>query len=218
VGGQLIGIVGATTKDLRSISSPGSVGVDTNITAAVQAAVDALLPLGVNKVIVLAHLQQYANEFALAQTLRDVDVVIAGGSHAIFAKPTDRLRTGDVASTNYPVWFNSTLGEPVAVVNCGANYRYLGRFIVQFGANGLISSFDPASGAYATDAQGVADTGNLAPNATVLNIATNVGAIIGAKDGNTFGSTTEYLNGLRGFVRTRICGAASSLTLPRPSR
>jgi 2',3'-cyclic-nucleotide 2'-phosphodiesterase (5'-nucleotidase family)/3',5'-cyclic AMP phosphodiesterase CpdA len=205
VSGQLIGLVGATTRDLRSISSPGNVGVDTNITAAVQAAVDALLPLGVNKVIVLAHLQQYANEFQLAQELRDVDVVIAGGSHAIFAKPTDRLRAGDVASTNYPVWFNSTTGEPVAVVNCGANYRYLGRLIVHFDATGLIHSYDPASGAYATDAQGVMDTGNFPPNPTVLSIATNIGAIINAKDGNTFGRTTVYLNGLRAFVRTEEC-------------
>lgn len=202
VAGQLIGIVGATTKDLRAISSPGNVGVDTNITAAVQAAVDALLPLGVNKVIVLAHLQQYANEFALAQELRDVDVVIAGGSHAIFAKPTDRLRVGDVAAADYPVWFNSASGEPAAVVNTGANYRYVGRLIVNFNEAGLITGYDPASGAYATDAQGVADTGNLPPNPTVLNIVTNLGAIINAKDGNVFGRSTVYLNGLRQTVRT----------------
>lgn len=202
VAGQLIGIVGATTKDLRAISSPGNVGVDANITAAVQGAVDALLPLGVNKVIVLAHLQQYANEFALAQELRDVDVVIAGGSHAVFAKPTDRLRAGDVAAQPYPVWFNSAAGEPVAVVNTGANYRYVGRFIVQFDAAGLIASYDPASGAYATDAQGVADTGNLPPSPAVLDIATRLGAIINTKDGNTFGRTLSYLNGLRQTVRT----------------
>lgn len=202
VDGQLVGIVGCTTKDLRAISSPGNVGVDPNITAAVQAAVDALLPLGVNKVIVLAHLQQYAQEFELAQQLRDVDVVIAGGSHAVFAKPTDRLRAGDVAAQDYPVWFRSALGEPVAVVNTGSNYRYVGRLIVQFGADGLVSTYDPASGAYATDAQGVLDTGSFPPNPTVLNIATNVGAILSAKDGHTFGRTTVYLNGLRSYVRT----------------
>ncbi len=202
VGGQLIGVVGCTTKDLRAISSPGNVGVDPDITAAVQAAVDALLPLGVNKVIVLAHLQQYAQEFALAQQLRDVDVVIAGGSHAIFAKPTDRLREGDLAAQPYPVWFHSALGEPVAVVNTGPNYRYVGRLIVEFGADGLITSYDPASGAYATDAQGVLDTGNVPPNPAVLNIANNLGAILSAKDGNTFGRTTVYLNGLRSFVRS----------------
>jgi 2',3'-cyclic-nucleotide 2'-phosphodiesterase (5'-nucleotidase family) len=202
VGGQLIGLVGVTTPELRAISSPGNIQVDTNLVAAVQAAVDALLPLGVNKIIVLAHLQQYANEFALAQQLRDVDVVIAGGSHAVFAKPEDRLRPGDVAATNYPVWFNSTLGQPVAVVNAGANYRYVGRFIVRFNEEGLITSYDPASGVYATDEQGIADTGNVPPHPTVLNVATNLGAIINAKDGLFFGRTLVYLNGLRQFVRT----------------
>ncbi|MCX8158018.1 MAG: esterase-like activity of phytase family protein [Verrucomicrobiae bacterium] len=202
VAGQWIGLVGVTTPELRAISSPGNIQVDTNLVTAVQAAVDALLPLGVNKVIVLAHLQQFANEFALAQQLRDVDVVIAGGSHAIFAKPQDRLRPGDVAVTNYPVWFNSTLGQPVAVVNAGANYRYVGRFIVRFDEQGLITSYDPASGVYATDEQGIAETGNQPPNATVLNVATNLGAIINAKDGLFFGRTLVYLNGLRQFVRT----------------
>jgi len=202
VAGQLIGIVGATTPYLRSISSPGNVGVNTNIVATVQAAVDALLPLGVNKIIVLAHLQQYQNEFALAQQLRDVDVVIAGGSHAVFATPTDHLRTGDFASTNYPVWFNSAGGEPVAVVNCGPNYRYVGRFIINFGTNGLATTYEPSSGAYATDAQGLANTGNLPPNPTVLSIATNLGTIINVKDGALFGRTTVYLNGLRQYVRT----------------
>jgi phosphodiesterase/alkaline phosphatase D-like protein/2',3'-cyclic-nucleotide 2'-phosphodiesterase (5'-nucleotidase family) len=202
VGGQLVGIVGATTPALRSISSPGSVAVNTNVAAAVQAAVDALLPLGVNKVIVLAHLQQYQNEFTLAQQLRDVDVVVAGGSHAVFAKPTDRLRAGDIPYETYPVMFPSASGEPVAVVNCGPNYRYVGRLIAGFDAAGILTSTDSASGAYATDPEGVLSTGNVAPNTTVLNIATNLGGIISVKDGNLFGRTTVYLNGLRQFVRT----------------
>lgn len=202
VAGQLVGIVGATTRDLRAISSPGNVGVDPNITAAVQAAVDALLPLGVNKVIVLAHLQQYANEFTLARELRDVDVVIAGGSHAIFAKPTDRLRPGDTAAAEYPVWLSSAAGEPVAVVNTGANYRYVGRLIVEFGPEGLIQSVDPASGAYATDAQGVLDTGSYPPVPRVQEVVTTLGSIIAAKDGATFGRSLVYLNGLRQNVRT----------------
>jgi len=42
VAGQLIGIVGATTVDLRQISSPGSIGINTNLPAAIQPVVDAL--------------------------------------------------------------------------------------------------------------------------------------------------------------------------------
>ncbi|MCS7090845.1 MAG: esterase-like activity of phytase family protein [Verrucomicrobiota bacterium] len=202
VAGQPIGLVGVTTPDLRAISSPGNVGVDTNVVEAVQAAVDRLLARGVNKIILLAHLQQFHQEFALAPRLRDVDVIVAGGSHAIFAKPTDRLRAGDVAVTNYPVWFTSAVGEPVAVVNTGPNYRYVGRLIVEFDPAGRITGVNPASGAYATDPQGVLETGNVPPNPQVVQIVTNVGAILRAKDGHRFGRTTVYLNGLRSVVRT----------------
>ncbi|MBM4023749.1 MAG: bifunctional metallophosphatase/5'-nucleotidase, partial [Planctomycetes bacterium] len=91
VAGQRIGIVGCTTPTLRSISSPGAVGVLQDLPGSIQPVVDQLLASGINKVIVLAHLQQYALELDLATRLRDVDVVIAGGSHAVFAKPGDRL-------------------------------------------------------------------------------------------------------------------------------
>ena len=202
VAGQLIGIVGVTTPDLRSISSPGTVTVSADLVGTVQAAVNALLPLGVNKIVVLAHLQQYELEFGLAQQLRDVDVVVAGGSHSIFAKPSDLLRLGDVASESYPVSFNSAATEPTLVVNCGPNYRYVGRLVLTFSTNGIITSVLPVSGAYATDAAGVARLGNPPTNSVVLNLATNLGRIISQKDSVLFGSTQVYLNGLRTSVRT----------------
>ncbi|MBX3732264.1 MAG: hypothetical protein KF791_06680 [Verrucomicrobiae bacterium] len=132
VEGQIIGIVGATTVELRQISSPGTLVVKTNLAAKVQPAVDHLLALGCNKVVLIAHLQQYANEFTLATQLRDVDVIVAGGSHAIFAAPGNRLRAGHTAAEAYPVAFTSPVGEPVFVVNAGSNFEYVGRLIVSF--------------------------------------------------------------------------------------
>jgi 2',3'-cyclic-nucleotide 2'-phosphodiesterase (5'-nucleotidase family) len=202
VAGQLVGVVGATTVELRQISSPGAVGIINDLVGAIQPAVDALLAQGVNKIILLAHLQQFANEFQLAQQLRDVDIIIAGGSHAVFAGPRDRLRAGDVASAEYPTWFTSTSGEPVAVVNTGANYRYVGRLLIDFTPAGLISAVDPVSGPYATDPEGVQALGNVPPNPAVQAIVNNLGAIIAAKDGAVFGRTEFYLNGLRATVRT----------------
>ena len=202
VGGQRIGIVGCTTPTLRSISSPGNVGVLQDLPGSIQPAVDQLLASGINKVIVLAHLQQYALELELASRLRDVDVIIAGGSHAVFAKPGDRLREGDSAAEIYPVRRTSTSGEPVLVVNAGANYRYVGRLLLAFDEAGLIREVDPRSGAYAADAIGVRDTGNAAPSPAVMNVVTNLAAILDAKDGNRFGRTEVYLNGLRNSVRT----------------
>jgi len=83
VNGQQIGIVGATTPTLASITSAGAITIapeSTNNTAAlaaaIQPAVDSLVASGVNKIILLAHMQQIAVEKALAPLLTDVDVII----------------------------------------------------------------------------------------------------------------------------------------------
>ncbi len=202
VGGQKVGLVGGTVTELRTISSPGNIGVSTNLAADIQAAVDGLLALGVNKVVVMTHLQQFGREFELATQLRDVDIIVAGGSHSVFAKPTDRLRPEDFAASDYPTQFTSATGEPVFVVNTGSNYRYVGRLIASFNEAGILSGVDTRSGAYATDIQGVRDTGDLPPNTTVLTVVSNLATIVDGKDGNRFGRTAVYLNGLRNSVRT----------------
>lgn len=202
VAGQLIGIVGATTIELRQISSPGTIGIQTNLPAAIQPVVDDLLARGCNKIILLAHLQQYANEFRLASQLRDVDVIIAGGSHSVFAKSTDRLRAGDTRAEDYPVTFTSASGEPVHVVNAGANYEYVGRLILTFDEQGRAAAIDARSGVYATDNDGILATGSAPVTPAVTNIVTALGGIIDGKDARRFGSTTVYLNGLRNSVRT----------------
>ncbi len=202
VAGQKIGLVGGTATELRSISSPGNIGVSQNLAGDIQAAVDGLLALGVNKVVVMTHLQQFDREFALAQQLRDVDLIIAGGSHSVFAKPTDRLRPEDFVASPYPTQFTSASGEPVFVVNTGSNYRYVGRLIVSFNEAGVLTAFDERSGAYATDIQGVLDTGNVGPDMTVAEVVSRLAAIVDGKDGNRFGRTAVYLNGNRNSVRT----------------
>lgn len=211
VGGQRIGLVGATTTRLAAISSPGpEVRVEGRVddtdqvsAALIQGFVDQLTAQGINKIILLAHLQQLQNEVALASQLRNVDIIIAGGSHQVIAKPTDRLRTDlpDTRTGDYPILRSSASGQPVAVVNTGSNYRYVGRLVVSFDANGVIARIDPVSGAYATDDQGVAAVRGT-PNPDVVRIANEIGNIIRTKDGRTFGSTTQFLNGLRAEVRT----------------
>ena len=203
VGGETIGVVGATTPELASLSSPGTgVGILTNIEVEVQAAVDALTNAGINKVVLLAHLQQVEYEIALAGRLRGVDVIIAGGSHALMAKEGDRLRTGDERYGDYPVAVVDRDGQPVYVINTDSNYRYVGRFVVDFGVNGILTNVAGLSGAYATDEQGVQDTGNHPPAAGVTGIVATLAGIIDAKDGNISGRTDVYLNGIRESVRT----------------
>lgn len=209
IGGEKIGLVGATTTRLKSISSPGDFvdvlgGTDAasdQVSAAVlQPVVDALIAQGINKVILLAHLQQVQNEYELAGQLRGVDIIIAGGSHRPHGKATDSFRPGDRSfAPDYPVLLKSASGEPVALVNTAANYTYVGRLVVSFNASGILTAFDERSGAYRTDtASGTVD-------ADVEAAVAPIEALIRAKDGppNIFGRTTIFLNGLRTAVRTR---------------
>lgn len=202
VAGQRIGVVGAITKDLNSLATTGDVVVSTDLVGKIQPAVDGLVAQGVNKVVLVSHLQDFRNEFDLATKLRGVDVIVAGGSHAVFAKPGDRVRDGDLVANTYPAMFTSAKGEPVYVVNTGPNYRYVGRLIVTFDDSGLVTGVDDRSGAYAADEKGVLETGSRAATPAVVEIVKNLGGILDSKDGNLFGRTTQFLDGRSVRVRS----------------
>ncbi len=221
VNGEEIGIVGATTQILATISSPGAttvVGPSVNdmpaLAAILQSVIDSLrFAEGIDKIILLSHLQQITLEKQLALLLNGVDVIIAGGSNTLMADATDRMRTGDVAAETYPFLTTGLDGKPVAIVNTDGEFKYVGRLVVDFNANGEIipASIDPAiSGAYPADSLGVVEVwGNYASAFTpgnkgqeVLNLCNAVEAVIITKDGDIFGRTDVYLEGRRNLVRT----------------
>ncbi len=210
--GEKVGVVGITTPLLGSLSVPGNVGIapaDPNdmaaLAAIVQESVDALTATGINKIILTGHLQQISLDETLATHVKDVDIIIAGGSNTLLADETDRLHSGDTADRPYPIMTQSATGEPIAIVGTDGNYRYVGRLVVDFDASGVLvaESIDATvSGAFVTDAQGVVDTGNAEPAARVVEITEAVRNIVTEKDGNIFGQTSVYLNGNRGSIRT----------------
>ncbi len=220
VNGEKIGVVGATTPTIDRISSPGEITIrpqpfDGNPTPAqldalaaeIQADVDALLAANpdVNKVVLLAHMQQIAIEQELAQRLSNVDIIVAGGSNTRLVDETDRLRAGDTAQGIYPIIQTGADGNPVAVVNTDGNYKYVGRLVIDFDASGVLSpeSYNPAlSGAYATDDQGVAEVGGEGlADPTIVAITDALRAIIIESESNVFGVSEVYLDGRRGTVR-----------------
>ncbi len=214
--GERIGVVGATTPTLRSISSPGNVGVRPGnptdydaLAAEIQTSVDALTSTGINKVVLLAHMQQLDIEQTLAGKLRDVDVIIAGGSHTLLANPDDPLRAGDTSRGSYPIQLTSASGQPTLVVNTASNWEYVGRLVTDFDANGIITNINEVTGAYATDDRGVdavygtdVNPANVA-DPEVVAITNAVRNVIVAKDSNIFGETDVFLNGTREDVRTQ---------------
>ena len=210
VGGERIGVVGATTPTLKSITAASGIDVlpanEENIdglAAVIQQEVDALVGQGIDKVILLAHMQRIDVEKELATKLVDVDIIVAGGSNTLLADATDRLRIGDEAAGVYPLPFESPKGEPVLLVNTDGDYRYLGRLVVEFDAQGLAlqDSINPyVSGAYATDRQGgQAFAGQ--PILEVTRIAESLRNVLLDRDGNILGKTGVYLAGDRRDVR-----------------
>ena len=212
VDGEQFGIVGATTPHLAWIAGVGDVtvepadGFDLDALAAIiQDAVDELAAQGVDKIILLAHMQQIEIELQLAGRLRHVDIIVAGGSNTILADDTDRLRPGDRAVGTYPLRVSSASGEPMLLVNTDADYRYLGRLIVRFDGRGLIDweSIDPeVSGVYATDDEGRA-AATAAPIEAVSRIAEALRSVIRDRDGEVVARSGVYLAGRRGDVRTQ---------------
>ncbi|MCA1963408.1 MAG: SdiA-regulated domain-containing protein, partial [Prosthecobacter sp.] len=232
-GGQKIGLVGATTQILRAISSAGNVQVKGNpsgddmalLAAQLQPVIDDLKNQGVNKIILMAHLQQIANELMLAPMLRDVDIVLAAGSNTRLGDADDVAVAfpGHAANFagNYPIYTAGADGKPCVVVNTDNEYTYLGRLVVDFDADGTIivpnlQANTAINGAYASTPENVAAawgvpladlaTTAFAPGtkgARVKQITDAVQGVINAKDGDVRGYTTVYLEGERNFVRNQ---------------
>jgi predicted extracellular nuclease/2',3'-cyclic-nucleotide 2'-phosphodiesterase (5'-nucleotidase family) len=220
VNGETIGVVGATTQKLETISSPGGVdvidpeGVDDMVALAaqIQPVIDALIAQGIDKIIVMTHLQDLNNERALLPLLHGVDVLIGGGSNTLLADSQDVLRSGDAAADTYPLVMKNADGKDAVIVNTDGEYEYVGRLVFDFDANGdlIASSIDPnVSGAIATTDEMVTKLwGAEDPFAEgtkgdlVRDLTEAVGGVINVQDGNTFGNTDVFLEGRRVEVRT----------------
>jgi 2',3'-cyclic-nucleotide 2'-phosphodiesterase (5'-nucleotidase family) len=232
-GGQKIGLVGATTQILRGITSAGNVqvkGAPTDndmvlLASQLQPVIDDLRSQGVNKVILMAHLQQINFEQSLAPLLNGVDIILAAGSNTRLGDSNDVpvAFTGHSAdfAGNYPIYTAGADGLPTVIVNTDNEFTYLGRLVADFDADGVLivpnlKANIVVNGAYAATAANVA----AAWNTTEANLATTafaagtkgtlvkqitdaVQGVISVKDGAVRGFTGVYLEGERNFVRNQ---------------
>jgi 5'-nucleotidase len=141
VAGEQVGVIGATTEALPFISSPRNVVVNA-VASSVQAEVDALALAGVDKIILISHLQSALEDQALAAQLRGIDVMIAGGGDELLANPGDLLIPGDEGSVygSYPMLAADMDGNEIPVVTTSGGYRYIGRCEVTFDADGNVTA------------------------------------------------------------------------------
>ena len=212
VGSQTIGIIGASSPVFANITSPGGLtftpaltSTEPDITllaAKIQTGVDEMTAAGIDKIVLLAHMQTLATEKALAAKLRNVDIIVAGGSNTLLADSNDALRTGDKSAGDYPFLTQDAGGQPTVVVNVDADYKYLGRFMAPFNAQGVLipGRFDTVrSGAWATAE--VDNPEGLTISGTIAQVRDAIRAVLRSKDGNVFGKTSVFLEGRRALVR-----------------
>ncbi|MFO7548436.1 MAG: 5'-nucleotidase C-terminal domain-containing protein [Acidimicrobiia bacterium] len=145
VRGERIGIIGATTEALPFISSPRNVKVG-DVATAVNGEVVKLQRSGVNKIILISHLQSVQEDLALAGELTGVDVMVAGGGDEVLANPGDLLVPGDAIQGSYPLTAVDKLGTEIPVVTTAGNYSYVGKLVVGFDRRGDVVRVHGSSG------------------------------------------------------------------------
>ncbi|MFP4244934.1 MAG: bifunctional metallophosphatase/5'-nucleotidase [Ectothiorhodospira sp.] len=217
VDGERIGFVGASTPTLATITSTGDIGITPGgfdgsgealdaLAQVIQEDVDVLRDAGIDKIILLAHMQQIQVEQALAPRLCGVDVIVAGGSNTLLADGDDILRAGDTAADFYPLEYTAACDDaPVLVVNTDGDFTYLGRLMLEFDDQGRIitDALDPSmNGAWAATDETVIDLG-AEPIPEVVDVSDALRDVLVEKDGNVQGRTDVYLDGRRTSVRTR---------------
>ncbi len=197
-GGQDIGIVGAVTPALRSISSPRNVVIDFDVAGAIQTQVDALIAGGVNKIVLISHLQDIDEDIALAAELTGVDVMIAGGGDELLANPGDPLVPGeeDDVFGAYPLTATGGDGAQIPVVTTPGEYKYLGQLSVGFDATGNVIGVGADSGPKVVD-------GTITPDAALqASVVDPVVAAIATLDATVIGTSEVALDGTRTSVRS----------------
>ena len=134
LGGERVGIVGLTTEETPSISSPGANIRFSDLAAALKGAVAALTQKGIDKIIALGHVG-YWRDINLARAVDGVDIIVGGHSHTY-------LSSDDPAAAGpYPTLATSPGGETVLIVQAYQWSRYLGRLDVSFDDAGRLSTW-----------------------------------------------------------------------------
>jgi 5'-nucleotidase/UDP-sugar diphosphatase len=211
--GVTVGFVGATTPDLPFISSPGDVVVDPNFAAAIQTEVDALTAAGVKHIVVLTHLQGISVERALAGQLRDVDVLVAGGGDELLWNAGQLLVPDDAIDANsdgipdvrygaYLLYETDASGRQLPIITTRGDYRYVGRCVVDFDANGVVLSVDPSSGPVRVAGTAQAD-GVVEDPAVKAAVTDPVAASVAGLAANIIATSEVALDGRTSTIRAQ---------------
>jgi 5'-nucleotidase len=224
---ERVGVVGVITPQLRSISSPENIGVLGDVVGTpgfdvlvdtVQAEVNNLTSQGIDKIVLVSHLQNLSEERTLASKIKGVDVIVAAGSDTRLANPDDPILPleGETRVPSYPLIFDSqtglqveslaaSTGAPVLIVSTDGEYKYLGQLQLEFADGQITSILEPASGPKRNT---VLD--GLTPRPDVVEqVQTPVSNFVADLRQSVVGVTNVPLDSLRANVRAKSTLAGS---------
>jgi 5'-nucleotidase len=189
VGGEKIGIIGATTEDTPEIASPGPNVEFTDVIQYVRGASEALDAAGINKIILLSHIG-YTVDMDVAAALPLVDVIVGGHSHTLLSN------TAEGAAGPYPTMVTNPDGIEVPVVQANQYGKYLGDIAITWDDNGVVTKAEGEP--YLIDAS---VTGNEDFKTQLAALAAPIEEAMGV----VIGTATADIDGSRDNCRAREC-------------
>ena len=141
-GHEQVAVIGVTTPESASISSPGDTIVFNAVAASVAQTVGLLQAQGINKIIVLSHIG-YEADLELAESVAGIDVIVGGHSHTLLGpqEQFDGFGITVPAGYDYPTRVQSPEGRQVLVVQAWGWGRAIGELNVDFDRNGDVTAF-----------------------------------------------------------------------------
>ena len=145
-GGQDIAIIGLTTPLLPIISSPGNTVVSEAIVDSVQKYVAEIEGMGINKIILISHLQGISADLDFVKDIEGIDIVIAGGGDELLANDAQLGAPFKIDPFDtYPIVAKDKSDKDVYIVTTPGGYRFLGNLVVDFDANGNVTRVYPTN-------------------------------------------------------------------------
>ncbi len=138
-GDQRVGYVGIDIANkTKNSSSPLETTEFLDEVETAQAEIDALTAEGVDKIVLVTHIQ-LANDLELASMVSGVDVIVGGDSHSLLGNFTP---LGLNTNGRYPVKTADADGNPVCIVQAWQYSYIVGELSVNFDDEGVVTSCD----------------------------------------------------------------------------
>ncbi len=137
-GKHKVAIIGITTPETASVSSPGSRITFNDPIASVKPLVESLTRQNINIIVVLAH-QGYSNDIKMANAVPGIDIIVGGHTHTLLGQYDDipSLSTEGL----YPTQVQKFPEGPTLIVQSWEKAKLLGILNTTFDKKGKVTHF-----------------------------------------------------------------------------